>query len=96
MKQKSQHEMALEHNKLTRFIDRAVSTFLFITLLALFGSVFKKLFGSSDFAWLVGLIVFLALASIAYAIIDNFFSGFLILLICALPIVALTLVFLLV
>ena len=96
MERKIQDEVPVDHNQVSRFIDRAVSTFLFITLLVIFGAVFKRLFGSSDFAWFLGLIVCLPLASIAYAIIDKFFTGFLILLLCTLPMIALTLIFLLV
>jgi hypothetical protein len=54
MRRKSRDDVSVDHTPATRLIDMLVSTFLFLTLLLLFGTVFTKLFGTTDVAWVGG------------------------------------------
>ena len=79
---------------LMKAINFLVDNLLFVALLALFITMFKKVFGSSEVANIIRFIISLPLASIFFNLIDKNFSGFIILFIFTLPAFALALVFL--
>lgn len=94
-KKRRTHEAEpVEHNTVTRIIDKIISTFLFVSLLGLFGTIFSKFFGTSDVAWIVGFIICVPLAAIASAITVRAFGALMILLLFAFPAIALIVVFL--
>ena len=70
MKSKGHEDNSVDHSPLTRFIDRLVSTFLFVVLLALFIVIFRRVFGTSEIAWIAGLVICCPFAGIAYSVID--------------------------
>ena len=80
---------------LIRAIDFLVDNLLFVALFVLFITMFKKVFGESEVANIIGFIISLPLASIFFNLIDKSFSGFIILVFFTLPAFALALVFLL-
>lgn len=96
MKRKAPDDMSMDHNLVTRLIDRLVSAFLFFTLFVLFTVLFRKTFGTSDIAWISGLVICFPLASIVYALIDKAFSAILTLSFFALPTLVLILAFLMI
>ena len=79
---------------LIRAIDFLVDNLLFVALLALFITMFKKIFGKSEAANIIGFIICLPLASIFFNLIDKRFSGFIVLVLFTLPAFAVALVFL--
>ena len=96
MKRKAHDDMPVDHNPVVRLIDGFVSAFLFSTLFVLSFIIFRKVFGTSDIAWIVGLITCFPLASVAYALVDKAFSALMSLLFFALPTVLVVLAFLMI
>ena len=96
MKRRGHEDESVDHSPLTRFIDRLVSTFLFLALLVLFIMIFRRVFGTSEIAWIAGLVICFPLAGIACAVIDKAFPALVILLLFASPAVILILVFLMI
>jgi hypothetical protein len=94
-KRRKKHEAEpIEHNALTRFIDKAISTFLFVALFGLFITIFRRIFGTSDVVMIVGLIICMPLAGITSTITAKAFGALMILLLFAFPAVALILMLL--
>lgn len=96
MKRKPQDDMSVDHNPVTLLIDGLVSAFLFVTLFVLLIVIFRKAFGTSDIAWIIGLVICLPLASIVYALVDKAFPILFILSFFTLPTVVLILAFLMI
>ena len=80
---------------LVRAINFIVDNFLFISLFFLFIIIFKKIFGDSDIANIVGVILSLPLASIIFTIINKRFAGLMIFVLISAPAFVLAIVFLL-
>jgi hypothetical protein len=75
-------------------IDFIVNNFLFISLLFLFVTIFKKIFGNSEFAIIAGFVLSVPLASIFFNLINKRFAGFIVFVLFSLPAFALALIFL--
>ena len=95
MRRKSKSTTPPEQTRLVRLIKRVVYIFLFLCLTSFFGTIFQKLFGTSDVAWIIGFLVCVPLAGIVSTIICKAFPAILVLLLFAFPSLALILIFLL-
>ena len=95
MRQKQNRTPVHQESRLIRIINRLVSAFLFLSLLILFQTVFRKLFGTSDAAWIVGLALSVTLATIACTLLTIALPALLVLLLIVFPSIALIVIFLL-
>ncbi len=94
MNKANQRDSSQNKPFIIRAIDFLVHNLLFLALLVLFITFFKKIFGKSEIAGILGFIVSLPLASICFNLINKSFSGFIILVLFTLPAFALALMIL--
>ena len=77
-----------------RSLDYLIDNLLFVGLLLFFTALIKKIFGELDILAVLCFMVILPLASICFKLINNSFSGLIILTLFTLPTFTLALVFL--
>jgi hypothetical protein len=79
---------------LIKAIDYVVDSFLYISFLFLFMTIFRKIFGESLIGGIAGFALSIPIATIVFNLINKSFAGFIIFFLFSLPAFALALVFL--